>query len=83
MKILGTTPIPTEKLFELRKECEALHARISDLLQLSYIYEPKEASSEAPQKAEQSAKPNAAADENLNGMVVHKAPTKPFEMILE
>lgn len=83
MKILGTTPIPTEKLFELLKECEALHARISDLLQLSYIYEPKEASSSAPQKAEQSAKPNAAADENLNGMVVHKAPTKPFEMILE
>lgn len=51
MKILGITPIPTEKLFELRKECEALHARISDLLQLSYIDEPKEASSEAPQKA--------------------------------
>lgn len=83
MKILGTTPIPTEKLFELRKECEALHARISDLLQLSYIDEPKEASSEAPQKAEPQAKPNAAADENLNGMVVHTAPTKPFEMIIE
>ena len=83
MKILGITPIPTEKLFELRKECEALHARISDLLQLSYIDEPKEASSEAPQKAEPQAKPAAIPEENLNGMVVHNAPTKPFEMIIE
>lgn len=83
MKILGTTPIPTEKLLELRKECEALHARISDLLQLSFIDEPKEASSEAPQKAEPLAKPAAISEENLNGMVVRKAPTKPFEMNIE
>ena len=82
MKILTTTPIPTEELFKLRKECEALHDHIEKLLEKSYVETPKEeASSES--KAEAAAedpKEEAATD----GIVVHnKSNTKPFEMVIE
>lgn len=41
MKILATTPIPTEELFKLQSECEALHDHIEKLLEKSYVETPK------------------------------------------
>lgn len=84
MKILCITPIPTEKLFELLKECEALHAHISELLKLSYIDEPKEASSDPKAEASAEPKQEASSDEYVvDGIPVKKYPTKPFEMVIE
>lgn len=90
MKILGTAPIPTEELFRLLSECEALHNHIEKLLEKSYVETPaketpkKEASSDP--KAEPSAEPKkeASSEDELNGIVVHNyAQKKPFEMVIE
>ena len=56
MKILATTPIPTEELFKLRSECEALHGHIEKLLEKSYVETPKAEATPA-QKAEPKRKP--------------------------
>lgn len=89
MKILATTPIPTQDLFALRNELTVLSDRVEKLLRYSFVEDPKAEASSDP-KAEPSAEPQkeasseeAISDENLNGFVVHKAPTKPFEMIIE
>lgn len=90
MKILATTPIPTEELFKLRSECEALYNHIDNLLHLSYVETPAE---ETPKKeafpdpkAEASAEPKKEAsfeDGFLQGLGVKQHPTKPFEMVIE
>lgn len=82
MKILATTPIPTEELFRLRTECEVLQNHVNKLLHLSYVETPAE---EDP-KAEASAEPKKEAsseEETIPGLVVKQHPTKPFEMVIE
>lgn len=82
MKILGIAPIPTEELFKLRSECEALHNHIDELLHLSYVETPaeettkKEASAESNQEA-------SSSEEILPGIFVKKPSSKPFEMVIE
>lgn len=84
MKILATTPIPTEELFKLLSECEALHNHIDKLLHLSYVETPAE---EIP-KPEASSKPQeveAPSEEEASaGLVFHNRPNKSaIEMIIE
>lgn len=90
MKILSTVPIPTEELFKLRSECEALYNHIDNLLHLSYVETPaeetpkKEASSDPKVEVLAEPKKEASLEEDLNGFVVHNYPQKkPFEMVIE
>lgn len=82
MKILGIAPIPTEELFKLRSECEALHNHIDELLHLSYVETPAEETTKEEASAEP--KQEASSNDELNGLVVHNyAQKKPFEMVIE
>lgn len=74
MKILATAPIPTEELFKLRSECEALYNHIDNLLRLSYVETPSE---EAPKK-------EASFDDGfIRGLGVKQSPTKPVDLATE
>lgn len=90
MKILAITPIPTEELFKLRSECEALYNHIDNLLHLSYVETlsegaPKKDVSSDP-KAEPSAEPKKEAsfdDDFIRGLGVKQSPTKPVDLATE
>ena len=85
MKILATTPIPTQDLFALRNELTVLSDRVEKLLRYSFVEDPKPEASPDP-KPEASAEPKkeASSEEELNGLVVHDyAQKKPFEMVIE
>lgn len=86
MKILSTTPIPTEELLKLRSECETLYNHIDNLLHLSYVETPAEETPKKEASPEPSAVPKKEAsfeDGFLQGLGVKQHPTKPFEMVIE
>lgn len=56
MKILATTPIPTQDLFALRNELTVLIDRVEKLLRHSFVEDPKAEASPDP-KAEPKTKP--------------------------
>ena len=56
MKILATTPIPTQDLFALRNELTMLSEHVEKLLRYSFVEDPKPEASPDP-KAEPSAVP--------------------------
>lgn len=70
MKILATTPIPTQDLFALRNELTVLSDRVEKLLRYSFVEDPKAEASPDP-KAE--ATPAQKAEPKR----------KPFEMVIE
>lgn len=85
MKILATTPIPTQDLFALRNELTMLSEHVEKLLRYSFVEDPKPEASLDP-KAEPSAEPKkeASSDEEIMpGVFIKKSPSKPFEMVIE
>ena len=85
MKILATTPIPTQDLFALRNELTVLSDRVEKLLRYSFVEDPKAEASPQPQ-ADVSAEPKKEAsfeDGFLQGLGVKQFPTKPIEMVTE
>lgn len=84
MKILATTPIPTEELFKLRSECEALYNHVNNLLHLSYVETPAEETPK-PEVSSKSEEVEAPSEEEASsGLVFHNRPNKSaIEMIIE
>lgn len=86
MKILATTPIPTEELFKLLSECEALYNHIEKLLEKSYVETPSEETLKKEASPDPKAEPKKESsfeDGFLQGLGVKQHPTKPFEMVIE
>lgn len=86
MKILATTPIPTQDLIALRNQLRALDNQVEKLVNYAFVEDPKKEASPQPQVVDVSADPKKEAsfeDGFLQGLGVKQFPTKPIEMVTE
>lgn len=86
MKILATTPIPTQDLIALRNQLRVLDDQVEKLINYAFVEDPKTEASPQPQVADVSAEPKKEAsseEEILPGIFVKKPSSKPFEMVIE
>lgn len=78
MKILATTPIPTQDLFALRNQLRVLDDQVEKLINYAFVEDPKTEATPAP-KVEATPAPKAEATPAPKA----EPKRKPFEMVIE
>lgn len=81
MKILATTPIPTQELIALRNQLRVLDDQVEKLINYAFVEDPKAEAS--PEPSAEPKKEASSDEEIMPGVFIKKSPSKPFEMVIE